>query len=198
MSTSTRSTTARIGPRWVIRVLALLMVAVPGLVLSPAFAQAATCGITWGSLPKTATATAGRGVAETTIRNVRVGEQPCYDRLVVDLSGKVRAASVRYVPQVLSDASGAVVALRGGARLQIVVDAPAYNVAGHSTYQPRTPSQVVNVTGYKTFRQVAWAGSFEGTTTLGLGVRARLPMRVFLLDGPGGGSRVVIDVANRW
>lgn len=57
---------------------------------------------------------------------------------------------------------------------------------------------VVDVDGYRTFRQVAYAGSFEGQTTLGLGVRARLPFRVFLLDGPGDGSRMVVDVAHRW
>jgi hypothetical protein len=54
------------------------------------------------------------------------------------------------------------------------------------------------VRGYPTFRHLAWAGSFEGQTTLGLGVRARLPFRVALLAGPGGGSRVVLDVAHRW
>ena len=37
--------------------------------------------------------------------------------------------------------------------------------------------------GYSTFRQVAWAGTFEGQTTLALGVRARLPFRVFTLNG---------------
>jgi hypothetical protein len=35
-------------------------------------------------------------------------------------------------------------------------------------------------------------------TKIGLGVRARLPFRVFALAGPGGGSRLVIDVAHRW
>lgn len=30
------------------------------------------------------------------------------------------------------------------------------------------------------------------------GVRARLPFRVFVLDGPGSGSRLVVDVAHRW
>jgi len=29
-------------------------------------------------------------------------------------------------------------------------------------------------------------------------VRARLPFRVFVLAGPGNGSRLVIDVAHRW
>jgi hypothetical protein len=52
---------------------------------------------------------------------------------------------------------------------------------------------LVNVTGFSTFRQVAWAGSFEGQTTVGLGVRARLPFRVFTLPG-----RVVVDVAHVW
>jgi hypothetical protein len=56
----------------------------------------------------------------------------------------------------------------------------------------------VDVTGFRTFRQVAYLGGFEELTQLGLGVRARLPFRVFLLDGPGDGSRLVIDVARRW
>jgi hypothetical protein len=59
----------------------------------------------------------------------------------------------------------------------------------------------VRVNGYTTFRQVAWAGSFEGQTTLGLGVRARLPYRVLTLAGApysDQGPRLVIDVAHRW
>jgi len=35
-------------------------------------------------------------------------------------------------------------------------------------------------------------------TKLGLGVRARLPFRVFTLSGPGTGTRLVIDVAHSW
>ena len=50
----------------------------------------------------------------------------------------------------------------------------------------------------RAFRQVAWAGSFEGYSSLGLGVRARLPFRVFALDGPDAGSRLVVDVAHFW
>jgi len=91
-----------------------------------------------------------------------------------------------------------VVPLRGGARLDIVVDGPAYDDNGKPTYVPANPRELVAVTGYRTFRQVAWAGSFEGRTTIGLRVGARLPMRVFLLADPGSGSRVVIDVAHLW
>jgi hypothetical protein len=57
---------------------------------------------------------------------------------------------------------------------------------------------VTDISGYQTFRQVAYAGSFEGYTSIGLGVRARLPFRVFTLDGPGSGSRLVVDVAHFW
>ena len=50
-----------------------------------------------------------------------------------------------------------------------------------------------NVAGYPTFRQVAWGGSFEGYTTVGLGVRTRLPFRVFRST-----NHLVIDVAHHW
>jgi hypothetical protein len=58
--------------------------------------------------------------------------------------------------------------------------------------------KLTNVAYYRTFRQDVLAGSFEGITTIGLGVRARLPFRVFVLAGPGSGSRLVVDVAHRW
>ena len=35
-------------------------------------------------------------------------------------------------------------------------------------------------------------------TTVGLGTHARLPFRVTVLQGPGSGSRLVVDVAHRW
>ena len=52
--------------------------------------------------------------------------------------------------------------------------------------------------GFRTFRDLVFGGTYEGYSSIGLGVRARLPFRVFTLDGPGGGSRLVVDVAHRW
>jgi hypothetical protein len=66
------------------------------------------------------------------------------------------------------------------------------------TYSPADPARAVNVTGFRTLRQVAFLGTHEAQTQIGLGVRARLPFRVFLLAGPGNGSRLVVDVAHRW
>ena len=57
-------------------------------------------------------------------------------------------------------------------------------------------SHLVDVSGFKSFRQVAWAGSFEGYTTIGVGMRRGLPFRVLVLAGPGRHSRIVVDVAH--
>ena len=160
----------------------------------PAAAQAgASCEIRWGSLDKTAQITKTAPMVD-----VRAGRHACFDRLVVDVrAGGANGYSVKYVSTVTQDGSGIAVPLRGGARLQVTVAAPAYD-AYRQTYRPANPRELVNVTGWQTFRQLAWAGSFEGQSTIGLGVRARLPFRVFVLQGPGAGSRFVIDVAHHW
>lgn len=151
------------------------------------------CGITWGSLDKQADAAGGGHLVD-----VRTGEQACYDRVVLDVDGPPSGYLVRYVPQVTMEGSGAPVALRGGAFLEVVARVPAYDDSGTATYVPADRKELADVTGYRTLRQVAWAGSFEGQTTLGVGVRARLPFRVFVLAGPGSGSRIVVDVAHSW
>jgi hypothetical protein len=162
--------------------------------VAPASAAASPyCGIRWGSLAKEA------GTSSSAhLTNVRAGRHTCYDRLVLDFDGRAPGYYVSYVSQVTQDGSGFVVPLRGGAKLQIVARAAAYDSSYRATYRPANRAELVNVTGYSTFRQVAWAGTFEGQTTVGLGVRARLPFRVFTLAGPGSGSRLVIDVAHRW
>jgi hypothetical protein len=154
---------------------------------------ATSCPRGWGSLPE-----ANSRMVQSPITNVRTGRHACFDRLVVDLRGRAPGYDVRYVTNVTQDGSGFVVPLRGGAKLQLIVRAPAYDAAGRSTYSPANKRELSNVSGYSTFRQVAYAGSFEGQTTIGLGVRARLPFRVFTLAGPGSNSRLVVDVAHRW
>jgi hypothetical protein len=104
---------------------------------------------------------------------------------------------VRYVDEVRADGSGELVPLAGGAALQVTVIAPAYDGSGRATYVPRNRARVVDVSGFAALRQVAWAGSFEGSTTLGVGVRRVLPFRVLVVAGPGGRSRVVVDVAQQ-
>jgi hypothetical protein len=186
-----RTSTSR---RQLVRTLAgAAALAVVPTVAASAPAQAAYCGITWGSGAKS-NATMVRGP----ITNVRAGRHTCFDRLVVDLRGTSRPGyDVRYVTNVYTEGQGALVPLRGGAKLQIVTRAPAYNSLGQSTYHPPHTKQIVNVTRCSTFRQVAWAGSFEGQSTIGLGVRARLPFRAWTYTDTAG-SHLVVDVAHFW
>jgi hypothetical protein len=194
---TSRHTAARPG-RLLVRLLAVLALVLPVLVL-PSSAQAAPyCGITWGSLAKRSTATVNAPAPQGHLVGVRSGRHTCYDRLVLDIDGEFHGYFVRYVDQVREDGSGRVVPTAGGARIEVIAVAPAYDSRGRSTYTPANPARLTDVSGYRTFRQVTWAGTFEGQSTVGLGVRARLPFRVFTLAGPGNSSRLVVDVAHRW
>ncbi|WP_416416835.1 hypothetical protein [Paenarthrobacter aromaticivorans] len=172
---------------------AVLAAAGLGLVAPGPASASPYCGIMWGSLAK-----ADPDMSSANVTNVRTGQQSCYDRLVIDMTGKVAGYSVQYVPVVVQDATGYPIPVLGDADLQVMVTAPSYDQNGQLTYAPAAKAELSNVSGYETFRQVVYAGSFEGTTSIGLGVRARLPFRVFTLDGPDGGSRLVVDVAHHW
>jgi hypothetical protein len=159
-------------------------------------ASASVCEAQWGSLVKKRAPYTSKQIT-----NIRSGRHHCFDRLVIDINGTGKGRpgyQVAYVKMVTKDGSGANVPLRGGARLRIIVKAPAGDDKARLTYKPVNWRELVDVAGYRTFRQAAWAGSFEGQTTIGLGVRARLPTRAFVLNDPGGGHRVVVDVAHRW
>jgi hypothetical protein len=181
------------GRKLTVWVVAVLMAAGLGLLAPGPAAADPYCGLVWGSLAK-----ADAAMSPSKVADIRTGQHYCFDRLVIDLIGPAAGYTVRYVPQVVQDGSGLPIPLRGQAFLQLTVNAPAYNDAGQPTYAPGNKGEVSDVGGYQTFRQLAWAGSFEGYTSLGLGVRARLPFRVATLAGPGAGSRLVIDVAHYW
>ncbi len=159
-------------------------------------ASATVCESSWGSLAKKRAPSTDKQITD-----VRSGRHACFDRLVIVLNGNGHGKpgyQVKYVRHVVKDGSGDRVPLRGRASLRIIVKAPASDDDGEPTYTPADWREVADVDGYRTFRQVAFAGSFEGWTTIGLGVRARLPMRVFVLNDADGSRRVVVDVAHRW
>jgi hypothetical protein len=178
---------------WVLTLASVVATGLLAPVSTQSIAAASTaapyCGISWGSLDKSANPKLGAGP----VTNIRAGQHDCFDRLVFDIDGPAARFTAKYVGAVYEDGSGDLVPLRGGAFLQIVVIADS-----SSSYVPKDQTDAVNVAGWQTFRQVAFAGNFESHYSLGLGVRARLPFRVITLDGPSGGSRVVVDVAHRW
>ena len=174
---------------------ALAVVGTIAFAAPSAHADSPYCGITWGSLAK-----AANSAEVAALTNVRAGRHACFDRLVLDFAGHSDGYDVRYVSEIRGVALDQPVALRGGARLAIVFQTPygPDEPAFWDSYDPRNPRELVDVTGWQTFRQVSLAEVYESQVTIGLGVRARLPFRVFVLDGPGAGSRLVIDVAHRW
>ena len=176
---------------------AITTLAVSGAAVSGATASSATstatsasaasfCGITWGSLPK---ATSPALLWSGRVEGHRSGQHSCYDRVVFDVGrgAGTLGYSVRYVSTVTSPGSGFPVAVTGGARLQVTINAPSMLAASTTNYP-----------GWRTFRQLRSVGSFEGYTDYGLGVRARLPMRAFVLTDTDGGRRLVVDVAHAW
>ncbi|WP_367128368.1 hypothetical protein [Saccharothrix sp. HUAS TT1] len=155
----------------------------------PVGAAADSCApVDWGSQLKTAYDGSGGAVGD-----IRSGQHECFDRLVIDTNLPESGYYVRYTDEVTYVGSGEPVPLRGGAKLFVMAYVPSYDENFDPTYLPADLTEVVDVTGYRTFRQVAWAGSWEGTTDLGLGVRARLPFRVFTLP-----NHIVVDVAHQW
>jgi hypothetical protein len=174
-----------------------LAVAACGLVvgIAPASAAAAPyCGITWGSLDKT-----GGALSTAPLLTTRTGQHDCYDRVVFEFDGAADGYRVNY-GEAYTEGEGLPLSpyTAGGALLNVVLLEPAYDESHGATYPARVGDHVVNVVRYQTLRDMVFGGSFEGYTTFALGVRARLPYRVFVLPGPGSHSRIVVDVAHRW
>lgn len=168
-------------------VAAFSLVAAISLAIAPSAAAHPYCGQVWGSLARsTQGSTAGEVV------NVRAGGHACFDRLVLDVDAPLTGWSVRYVPGLSRTSTG--LPVRGGAVLEVVARAPA--IASDAWFFP--DGRIINTASLRTFRDVVSVRGASGVTTIGLGVRARLPFRVFVLPGPGSGSRLVVDVAHRW
>jgi hypothetical protein len=159
-----------------------------------AAAAAPYCGITWGSTSRTAGALSTAPLIAT-----RTGRHDCFDRVVFEFDGPVTGYSVHY-GETYTDGEGLALSpyTAGGAVLAVSLRAPSYDDSRAATYPHRTGDHVANVLRYRTLRDVIFGGSHEGYTTFAVGVRARLPFRLFVEPGPGTHSRIVLDIAHQW
>jgi hypothetical protein len=146
---------------------------------------AKSCSTRWGTGKRNA-----GSMVQTRVRDVRVGQHACFDRLVVDLgAGKAPGYTLRYVGAFHADGSGALVPVSGHAKLLVTIEAPA------AASFPASRRQLASVAGFAEFRQVAGLGSFEGVTSLGLGLAAKKPFRVFEFVTAAHKYELVVDVA---
>ncbi|GII24627.1 AMIN-like domain-containing (lipo)protein [Planosporangium mesophilum] len=152
------------------------------------------CGITWGSQDRSADA-----LSTAVLLYSRTGQHDCYDRVVFEFDGPANGYAISY-GEAYTEGQGLALSpyTAGGAVLKVTLLAPAYYQSGAEAYPYRSGDHTANVVGYQTLRDVVFGGSFEGYTSFAVGVRARLPYRVFVLSGPGTHSRIVLDVAHRW
>ncbi|MGI5521249.1 AMIN-like domain-containing (lipo)protein [Micromonospora sp. CA-259024] len=152
------------------------------------------CGITWGSAEKSAGALSGPPLVD-----VRTGRHDCHDRVVFEFAGPVDGYAVGY-GETWTEGEGLALSpyTAGGALLRVSLRAPAYDDAHQGTLPYAVGEHVANLLRCSTLRDVVFGGSFEGYSTFAVGVRARLPFRVFVLAGPGTHSRIVLDVAHQW
>jgi hypothetical protein len=150
-------------------------------------AAAPSCGITWGSLDRSA-----GSLSQAAAVTVRTGQHDCFDRLVFEFDGPATGYRVAY-GEAYTQGQGLALSpyTAGGALLAVTLLEPA-NLAN------RTGDHLASVAGYRTLRDVVYGGTFEGYTTFAVGVRARLPFGVSVLPGPGTHSRIVLDVAHLW
>ena len=150
-------------------------------------AAAVVCSTDWGTGARDKAQLVQNG-----LRDVRVGRHACYDRLVFDLGvGRAPGYHISYVSAFRAQGSGQLVPTTGHAKLLVNVRAPA--AASFSA----SNRHLLGVAGFAEFRQVAGLGSFEGITSIGLGLRTTAPFRVLEYQTASHHVELVIDVANR-
>jgi hypothetical protein len=169
-------------------ILAGLVAALFALPAQAANTTPSACSTHWGTAPREKALPL---TVANEVHTVRAGQHACFDRLVVDL-GVLRAPGykVSYVRAFYADGSGKLVRTSGQAKLLVVVRAPA------TLSFAAVNRHLVSVAGFAEFRQVVGLGSFERVTSIGLGLKAKEPFRVFEFRTASHKVELVIDVAH--
>ncbi|HET9137943.1 MAG TPA: hypothetical protein VFO68_01155 [Actinophytocola sp.] len=129
-----------------------------------------------------------------------MGRHDCYDRVVLDIAGAAEVGYVvSYVPVVTADGSGQPVPVAGSAALQVVVRAPVqgFDASGDPPVFGDDLYGESQLAGWKSLRAIRFAGSFEGQSTIAIGVSAMVPFQVSSQLDPTNHTReMVLDIAH--
>ncbi|HEU4811356.1 MAG TPA: hypothetical protein VFT00_04385 [Nocardioides sp.] len=119
--------------------------------------------------------------------NLRYATHQNFDRVVIDIDGRIPGGRAFYGRNFHYDGSGEPVPIKGRAGISVVLHpAYAHNNAGHSVYdgpdiaRPR----------FDTLKALAFTGDFEGYVSFAFALTHRAEYRVFRLHDP---QRLVID-----
>ena len=167
----------------------LLVAATTALLITAVFDPAAGLASTPSGFSTESRVVEHPPVGSAKLVGLRAGRHAGFDRVVFQLDGPIPSYySVRYVPVVRLDGSGAPLRLRGAAFLEVVVRAPTHD----EDYRPvLRPTRLRP--DFPALREVNAPGSFEGQTTAGIGVAQRVGFRMLELTSP---TRIVIDIAH--
>lgn len=135
----------------------------------------------------TASTWQGQDARAPKILDLRYATHPAYDRVVIEVRGRIPGGRAFYRRHFSYDGSGAPVPILGRSGLQVVLfPAYAHNDAGHSVYDgPRIARP-----RFRTLKALALNGDFEGQVSFAFALTHRAPYRVFKLTKP---QRIVID-----
>ncbi len=127
-----------------------------------------------------------------TLTAIRTGNNPGFDRIVLDLGpGSAPIPSYQLVDELIADPSTEIVWLTGEYFINVSVPyAAAHDDNGNPTYPGPQKFRTRNLANVMA---VAVIGDWEAHLLIGLGVRSRTAVNVFTLTAP---NRVVIDVAH--
>ena len=125
------------------------------------------------------------------IVGLRYAAHPAFDRVVIDISGRIPSGSATYRRHFTYDGSGAEVPILGRSGLQLTLSpAAAHNGVGDNVYTGPTLARP----RLRTLKALALTGDFEGQVTFAFALTHRAPYRVFELSSP---RRLVIDFQHR-
>lgn len=158
---------------------------------SPAASAPPTCATNWGTDARKDVIS-----SRSEIVGVHAEQHDCFDRLIVDLTPSASGYFAEYVDEILAEGSGKHIDVSGGAILKLVLAATTYDIdTGTATIEFADPLEVAGVSDFTALRQVAFAGSFEGQTTFGVGLASRSDFRVTVVDA-GNQSQLLLDIAH--
>jgi hypothetical protein len=110
-----------------------------------------------------------------------------FDRVVIDIVGKLPGGRAHYARRFTMDGSGAAVPIRGRSGIALALrPAVAHDRQGHKVYRgPRIARPHL-----ETLKALAFTGDFEGVVSFGFALTHRAAYRVLFLHDP---QRLVID-----